>query len=387
MEAAMAKQGFRVMDCDIHVTEPSDLWIKYMDPEFRDRAPQRTSLPGGQDHGVWQFEGRVIPAYIDQPDRLRMAEVRREKARERHIAAGRYVNKADDLHGDNPASMLKAMDREGVDVAIAFRTLASHFIAIDGLDPRLSAAVCRGFNNWLGDFCAADPARLKATAILPLQDVTLAVEEARRSVRDNGAVSLVLNNNPVNGRPWYDRAYDPLWQEAERLRVPVTFHGIQLAYQEHLGRRFLDNFAMIHAVAHPVESMLAIGSLLTGGIFERFPGLQVAFLEAHASWVPSWLWSLDERVEKFNDDQQFPLKMPPSEYFKKHCFVAVDPEEALVKHTIEVLGDDNIVISTDWPHDDSAYPRAIETFLSLDSLSDDSKRKILWENCARLYNQ
>jgi hypothetical protein len=83
MEAAMAKQGFRVMDCDIHVTEPSDLWIKYMDPEFRDRAPQRTSLPGGQDHGVWQFEGRVIPAYIDQPDRLRMAEVRREKAIER----------------------------------------------------------------------------------------------------------------------------------------------------------------------------------------------------------------------------------------------------------------------------------------------------------------
>jgi len=50
------------------------------------------------------------------------------------------------------------------------------------------------------------------------------------------------------------------------------------------------------------------------------------------------------------------------------------------------MGDDNIVISSDWPHDDSAYPNAIDTFLQLPGVSDDSKRKILWDNCARLYN-
>jgi predicted TIM-barrel fold metal-dependent hydrolase len=383
----MTKQGFKVMDCDIHVTEPPDLWLNYIEPKFKDRAPHRTNLPGGADHGVWQFEGKVFPPYIDQPDRQRLAEVRRQKAERRHIAIGRYGKKADDLHGDNPTSMLQAMDREGVDVSIVFRTLASHFIAIDGLDPELSTAVCRGFNNWLFDFCNANRERLKPTAILPMHDVVLAVEEARRSVRDNGAVALILSNHPVNGKPWYDRAYDPLWKEAEHLGIPVAFHGIQLAYQEHLGRRFLDNFAMVHAAAHPVEAMLALGSVLTGGVFERFPGLRMAFLESHASWVPWWLWSLDERVEKFGDDVQFPLKALPSEYFKRHCWVAVDPDEVILKHTIEAIGDDNIVISTDWPHDDSAYPQAIETFLKIDGVKDESKRKILWENCARLYNQ
>jgi uncharacterized protein len=254
------------------------------------------------------------------------------------------------------------------------------------LDAELTAAVCRAFNNWLADFCSTDRRRLKAAALLPVHDVQRATAEARRSVNELGAVALVLPNQQVNGRPWYDRYYDPLWAEAERLRVPVAFHGIQMAYQEHLGRRYLDNFAMAHAVGHPVEMMLALGSMLTGGVFERFPGLTAAFLEGHCSWVPWWLWCLDERVEKFGDDERFPLKMPPSEYFRRHCYVSVDPDEAVAQYTIKAIGDENTVISTDWPHDDSAYPHAIETFLQLDGVSEASKRKILWDNCARLYN-
>ncbi|MDH3602373.1 MAG: amidohydrolase [Candidatus Tectomicrobia bacterium] len=199
-------------------------------------------------------------------------------------------------------------------------------------------------------------------------------------------MTLVLSNHPVNERPWYDRSYDPLWAEAERLGVPVAFHGIRMAYQDHIGRRYKDNFAMAHAAAHPVELMLAMGCLLTGGVFERFPGLKAAFLEGHCGWVPWWLWCLDERVEKFGDESQTPLKMPPSEYFKRHCYVSVDPDETVVEHTIAATGDENIVISSDWPHDDSAYPQAIDTFLGLDEVSPESKRKILWDNCARLYN-
>ncbi|MBI4637101.1 MAG: amidohydrolase [Candidatus Rokubacteria bacterium] len=380
----MAKRGFRVMDSDIHVVEPHDLWLRYLEPRFKDRAPRFEPIEGSNMEG-WQFEGRVFPAFLDRPERRRLARVRREKARVRHVASGRYRDPAEDLRGDDPQAMLQAMDREGIDVAIVFRTIGSHLIGIDGLDPELSAAVCRAFNSWLADFCEKDRARLKAAAVMPLHEVRLAVEEARRCVRELGAVALVLSNHPVNGRPWYDPAYDPLWAEAERLGVPVAFHGIQMAYQEHLGRRFMDNFAMAHAAAHPVEMMLAVGSLLTGGVFERFPGLRAAFLEGSCSWVPWWLWTLDERVEKFGDDARFPLSRPPSEYFRRHCWVAVEPDEAVVRYAIPALGDDNIVISSDWPHDDSAYPHAIDAFLGLEGVGEESKRKILWDNCARLY--
>jgi predicted TIM-barrel fold metal-dependent hydrolase len=218
-----------------------------------------------------------------------------------------------------------------------------------------------------------------------MHDVQLAVQEARRSVEELGALTLILSNHPVNQRPWYDRYYDPLWAAAERLQVPISFHGIQMAYQDHISRRYMDNFALAHAAAHPIELMLALGSLLTGGVFERFPELKAAFLEGSCSWVPWWLWVLDERVEKFGDDEKFPLSMAPSDYFKRQCYVSVEPDEAVLKYTIDAMGDDNIVISSDWPHDDSSYPLAIDTFLEIDGVSDDSKRKILWDNCARLY--
>jgi predicted TIM-barrel fold metal-dependent hydrolase len=349
------------MDSDIHVQEPHDLWARYIEPRFKERAPQYTNIPDGSSPGVWRFEGKVFPAYIDRPERQRLAKVRRRKAHHRHEKLGREVGPEEERRGEDPQAMLHAMDVEGIDVSIVFRTRAAHVIA--------------GTNR----------ARLKPAALLPVHDVKLAAAEARRSVKELGAVVLVLPNQQVNGRPWYDCYYDPLWAEAERLHVPVAFHGIQLAYQEHLGRRYLDNFAMAHAMGHPVEMMLALGSMLTGGVFERFPGLTAAFLEGNCSWVPWWLWCLDERVEKFGDDERFPLKMPPSEYFRRHCYVSVDPDEAVVRYTIEAIGDENIVISTDWPHDDSAYPHAIETFLQLDGVSEASKRKILWDNCARLY--
>ena len=342
----MAKHGFKVMDSDIHVIEPRDLWQRYMEPAFRDRAPRFEPIEGSDFEG-WRFDGKVFPAFFDRPERRRLARVRKDKARVRHIATGRYRDPAEDLPGNDPLAMLQAMDREGIDVAIVFRTMGSHLIAVDGLDSELSAATCRAFNHWLADFCEKDRGRLKAAALLPLQDARLAADEARRAVRELGAVALVLSNHMVNGRPWYDRAWDPLWAEAERLGVPVTFHGIQMAYQEHLGRRFMDNFALAHAAGHPVEMMLAAGSLLTGGVFARFPGLRAAFLEASCSWVPWWLWVLDERVEKFGDAERFPLTQPPSEYFRRHCWVAVEPDEALLPHTLATLGDDNLVISSD----------------------------------------
>jgi uncharacterized protein len=379
------KQGFKVIDSDIHVQEPHDLWARYIEPQFKERAPQFTDIPDGSSPGVWRFEGKLFPAYIDRPERQRLAKVRRQKAHDRHEELGREVGPEEERRGEDPQAMLHAMDVEGIDVSIVFRTRAAHVIAVDGLDPELTAAVCRAFNNWLADFCNTNRARLKPAALLPVHDVNLAVAEARRSVKELGAAALVLPNQQVNGRAWYNRDYDPLWAEAERLHVPVAFHGIQMAYQEHLGRRYLDNFAMAHAVGHPVEMMLALGSMLTGGVFERFPGLSAAFLEGSCSWVPWWLWCLDERVEKFGDYERFPLRMSPSEYFRRHCYVSVDPDEAVVRYTIEAIGDDNIVISSDWPHDDSAYPRAIETFLQLDGVSEASKRKILWDNCARLY--
>ena len=76
--------------------------------------------------------------------------------------------------------------------------------------------------------------------------------------------------------------------------------------------------------------------------------------------------------------------MKPSEYFKNQCFVSVEPDEDGVKYVIDYIGTDRLVFSTDYPHGDSKFPHAVETFLAL-QISDTDKRKILWDNCAEFY--
>jgi hypothetical protein len=93
---------------------------------------------------------------------------------------------------------------------------------------------------------------------------------------------------------------------------------------------------------------------------------------------------MDEGYEREGDIFMPDLTIRPSEYFKRQCFISVEPDEAPARYTIEEFGCDQLVFSTDYPHGDSKYPHAVESFLEL-PLSDENKRKILWDNCARFY--
>jgi len=374
----MAKQGFKVIDSDIHVVEPKDLWLRYLEPEFVDAGPR----PADSGKGLWQIGDRPVPVRADVPGRQEDIAIRRARTKERYKKLGRREGE----DHSSPVDMIAAMDSEGVDAGVVFRTYTAHATGTDDIDPKLAAAICRAFNNWLRDFCNTNPARMLPTAQMALHDVDLAVSEARRAVKDLGAVALVLPNHLVKGRPFYDRYYDPLWATAVELNVAVAFHGINLAHHGHVGVRYYDNFPLAHASGHAIESMLALGAMLTGGGFERFPTLRAAFLEGLWSWAPSGLYCLDGRGEKCGTERRYGLKHPPSYYFRRQCFLSVDADEELVVETIKALGDENIVISTDWPHGDSSFPQALNTFLKIDGVSDQSRHKILWDNCARLYN-
>jgi predicted TIM-barrel fold metal-dependent hydrolase len=78
--------------------------------------------------------------------------------------------------------------------------------------------------------------------------------------------------------------------------------------------------------------------------------------------------------------------MLPSEYFARQCWVATDADEKPLRQVIEAIGDDSIVVSTDYPHSDGLFPHAMDEFIALEGVNDKTKQKILWDNCARLYN-
>lgn len=370
----MAKNGYKAMDSDLHVYEPHDLYLRYMDPKWGDRIPRAEPR---KEHGrlVFRYADRTVVRPIELPG---------SRPVERPIT--REYKKPVERNFD-PASHIEAMDMEGLDVAVLFRSHPLH--CVDSFEPEYANDLCRAWNNWIADYCKADPKRLQASALITLHDAKLAAAEARRAVTELGAVCLCLVPEPVNGRHIHDFYYDPLWVEAERLGVPICFHPTVNPLQEQVARRFIAHpnaEPLYYLFRNPTELMLAAGAFCVGGVLERFPKLRVAFLEGNCSWLPWLLYRLDEGWEVKKEAADVPLRLKPSEYFRRQCFVSVDVDEVLVADVIKRVGDDNIVISTDYPHGDSHWPNAIGTFLQLDQVSEQSKRKILWDNCARLYN-
>ena len=367
----MSKHGFRVLDSDLHVMEPGDLYERYLDPAFKHRTPRLLEASAGYLHH-WQVDGYTFPRPLG-------------RGRTESDARSRIILREYSAAGFDSASHLRAMDVEGIDVAILFRTLP--VVCVDDLPPEFAIALCRAWNDWMADFRKPDPGRMRAAALLTLHDGRLAAQELRRAVTDLGFAAAQMMPNPVNGVNLHDPALDPLWAEAARLGVPICFHPAPNNYaRDHFVNRFLTrpSSTLTLGLNNPVELMSAVASMTAGGVLERFPRLRVAFLEGNCAWLPWLLWRLDEYWEMCKSGEAAKLQALPSEYFKRQCFISVDPDEDQVEWVIQKMGDDTLVFSTDYPHSDSHFPEATELFLKL-PISEESKRKILWNNCARLY--
>jgi predicted TIM-barrel fold metal-dependent hydrolase len=375
--------------------EPEDLWARYLDEPYRANPPkffgvQKQSLaPNKEDKGNTdtifgiEVQGQVIPAFANAPGAIRQSRelARRSRARHPHFQVAR-------ARGFDPASTLAAMDIEGIDVAVMYGTRGRQILMHDDLAPDYAAALARAYNNWAHEYCQSHPERLRFAGQVAMHDIGLAVEEARRCVNELGAVAIIGTPNPVNGLHLHDGAVGPLWNELERLNVPIGFHPTgNSSLKDDVGRRFVghNNYQPIaHAARGPMELMMAMASMTTGGVLERHPQLRCAFLEGTAGWLGWWLWRLDDHWEKFGPGCEQQLSMLPSEYFKRQCYIALDVDEGPAVEVIRQVGAEYFVCSTDYPHPDGAFPEAFKQFFGL-PLSDDQRRKILWENCARLY--
>ena len=371
--------GFRVMDSDLHVIENAAVFENYLDEKWRERGPVYQGW-GPTDFPWWKLNGVSIPPWAESAS----------------VATAQLAlhSRNDDVYADakrsgyDPASTLRAMDVEGIDSSVMFRTFASMVLSIDDLEPAHAEAVSRAFNDWLIDYCAVDPIRLRASAIVSLHDPELAAAEARRAV-GRGAIAVVLLPTPVAGRNLHAPECDVLWAELERLGVPLCLHGTSgAASKDYVSNRFvgMPNFRTLnHAAAFGLELLLAFGALAVGGVLMRFPTLKVALLEGNCGWLPWWLDRLDDQWKKYGACESVKLDARPSEYFNRQCWIGTDVDEELLALVVDRVGPARIVMSTDYPHQDGPFPHAVDEFLERGDLDVDTKRKILWDNCASLY--
>ncbi len=284
---------------------------------------------------------------------------------------------------DSPQKQLADMDQDGIDVMVMYPTtgLGIGLIAEEGFNAALAAA----YNTWLHGFCQADPARLKAVALLAPQDLDASVQELRRAVSELGAVAAMLPTHIPLRPDWGHRYWDPLYAEAERLDAALSFHH-KSVHAEITDQRF-HNFITVHTVGHPVEQMVSLTSVIIGGVLERFPRLRLSFLEGGVGWVPYWMDRMDEEVEKRGAVEAPYLTKLPSEYIKSgRIYFGVECEEKTIPDGVRWGLEDTLLYSSDYPHWDGDWPHTVSSVREREDLSESVKRKMLHDNAARFYN-
>src|SRR5436305_1269130 len=133
----MAKNGFKTMDSDMHVFEPADLWQRYIDSKYADRAPVGLNR-SFRDLGI-QVEGKILPIPRN-PENPALAKYRNDFFQEKYGDAGQ--------RNFDGVSQVMAMDTEGLDVAVLFPTRGLCVVGIARLDPAFAAAVARAYHDW-----------------------------------------------------------------------------------------------------------------------------------------------------------------------------------------------------------------------------------------------
>jgi predicted TIM-barrel fold metal-dependent hydrolase len=355
-----------VVDADGHVVELPPMWLEHLAPEFRGRAPRYTTDENGRfclvlgDTLVARFAYDLSTHTSDDWEHAPHRE-----------------------GGWNPKRRLSDMDAEGIDRAVLFPSLA--FFACEAKDPALDAALCRAYNDWVAGYCRAAPDRLFAVALLPLRDLPAALRELERAAGELGLRGAFVRPNPLAGRPLHHPAYEPLWECAAALDVPIAVHEGLSDTLPTLGRDRFENPVMLHVLSHPFEQMAACAGLVLSGVMERHPRLRFAFLESGSGWLPYWLERMDSHFETWR--ALLPaIRERPSDYFRRQCFVSCDPDDGCLRAVVEAAGDECIVWASDYPHPDAHFPGTLaRTRESLSGISEASRRRILGGNALRLY--
>lgn len=253
----------------------------------------------------------------------------------------------------------------------------------------------RAHNRWLADFCADLAGRRAGVAQLLLNDVSDAVEEARR-VKDAGLFGGVMIPNIAPDShlpPLHAPVYEPLWAACEELELPVNFHG---------GTGAPD---MGPYPATPALLFVEFGwyaqrpfvRFLFAGVFERHPELTFVMTEQGSSWVPGLLAGLDWAVdrmrnvrgsveERFGGEIARSLSHMPSDYWARQCYLGASfmgPVDCSVRSETNV---DTIMWGGDYPHSEGTFPYTAQALRhTFAGVEPDEVERMLGGNAARAY--
>jgi len=245
------------------------------------------------------------------------------------------------------------------------------------------AALCHAINDWLAEEWLARDPRLRGSINVPFDSPDLAVAEIERFADDPRFVQVMMRGDTES--EWGDRKYWPIYQACEAADFVAMCHVGGTPGNRYRGSGAPSYYLEQHVWLHMPVERLAM-SLICEGVFDQYPRLRVALVEACLTWAGPLQWAMDAAYEVAGADAPR-LRKLPSEYFREHFWLSTQPieEPDNPRHLAQSIEfaqmTDRVMFSSDYPHWDfdspvKALPAAMPAAM---------RSKIMGENATRLY--
>ncbi len=334
-----------LISADSHVMEPYDLWWKALGQTFGDRTPRVLEAYQGRKGAFFYSGNRGAPVAVIR-NLIPTSDAAAKEAEEKGLGEAGY----------NPDVRVRFQEEAGVNAEVLNPTRMLGILR--NPDVEIVQACAQVFNDWEAEFVSHDPQRLIGVSVIPMHDIEWAVKELDRTLQKGVVGPLINCQAPGDCPPYRDPLYDRFWAVAEEAGAPITLHiltgrvlsplaQVDTQTPEERGenpRRMLDLFG-------EVQEVLA-NDFIFGGILDRFPNLNVVCSEFELSWIPHFMWRIDELQDPYGFGprmQLSPLKLKASEYMKTRVYHGLI-DDAYGPQMVPLIGADRILWGSDFPH-------------------------------------
>src|SRR5581483_6610315 len=279
---------------------------------------------------------------------------------------------------------IRDMDEEGVDVQLLVPGAPKPTLLHDA---ELEIGFVQAYNRFAKDFCCHYPHRLKA--LLPVLPAAIGdcVAEIKKYAGEPwlvGVWPMVGNDHPLDHPD-----LEPVWAAANEAGLAAVHHSVANTPPYYPGYLDLwDNALLGRAAAHPWGAMRAIGAFVGAGILERYKALRFGVLECGCGWLPFWSRRLDDQAAYLGGTaelrQTFGEQLSGGRFFAS---IEVAEGEDMIKMVADFMGPDVLMYASDYPHPECHFPESVAHFLEWQTLGDDLRRKVLWDNPVKFYGQ
>lgn len=374
-----------VIDTDTHITEPRDTWTARMSKKkWGDLIPHVRFDEEAEEEYWFLGDTKMVPACMTAqagwPEKFPSHPKTFEAA---HPAS--Y----------DAAARVELMDELGIWAQALYPNVGGFGSQIwRNLDPPELALECvSAYNDMLVDWASVAPDRLIAIAAVPFWDVDAAVAEIER-VAERGCKGMIFSGAPqLHAQPFLaDKAWDPIWAAAQDAELPISFHvgSGDMMSQFAFERIMTEGIGATYARASTslfFDTAMQLTDLLFSGVLPRFPRLQFVSVESGIGWIPFLLEAADYHFLEGDVRVSRPeFEELPSFYYYRQVYASYWFEKVAPAKLLEEVGVDRILFETDFPHPTCLQGDAVhDAIANLDAVPEDARRKILYENAAKLY--